>query len=142
MFRNLLKNNPELNRYYLKGLVPFLLLVLIVELIPLDIMARFFIYIGYIWPYSIETPGLKEKIQNPKYRFSFMRLVFNLDYFLGEFSSKLSPAHGTKIKMALAPFIYCSIMSFVVSDVAPFYCLIGSLLYLALFEFLYKRLQK
>ncbi|EQC48248.1 hypothetical protein M899_3288 [Bacteriovorax sp. BSW11_IV] len=142
MFKNLFKNNPELNKYYLRGLAPFALLVLVIELTPMDIMARFFIYIGYIWPYSIETPGLKERIQNPKYRFSFMRLVFNLDHFLGEFSLKLSPNHGEKIKMALAPFIYCSLMSFVASDVAPFYCLIGSLLYLALFEFLYKRLQK
>lgn len=141
MFENFKSKNPEITKYYIRGLIPFLLLIIIFELTPLETMSRFFVYLGYVWPYTIGTPTLREKVNHPKYRFSFMRLVFNLDSFFESIIGMRLKSLSFIVRVATPPFLYCLFIFSLTGDSYPFLSFIGTGLYYVLFHYFYKKLN-
>ncbi|MDD0854425.1 hypothetical protein HBN50_15035 [Halobacteriovorax sp. GB3] len=115
-----------LTKYYFKGLLPFFICALILEFTTLGLMNKLYLYLGYLWPYALSTPGLREKILLRKYRFSFLRLSLRLDEILG----RMIPHFQLKreVVQGLLPFIYCLILFFVSFEGIPLLSIIGSIL--------------
>lgn len=113
-----------LNRYYLYGLVPLFITCFILFLVSSSFEVALFFAIGFIWPYSFSTPGLREKLEDKEYRLSFLRLIYRYQYFL----EKRLP-QPKALAQTLAPFLASSLLLFLHLSLFPLYVLAGSLFY-------------
>lgn len=77
----------ELKKFYFY-LAPFLVLILCAgPVLGLSFFSFLYLGLGYLIPAALETPKLREKVGQKKYRFSFMRLL----YTVRESSERLLP---------------------------------------------------
>ncbi len=118
----------ELKRHYLL-VFPFLLLLLITAfLLPLKLTWIVFFTLGFLWPWGLLTPELREKVRSPRYRFSFFRLMFWLeDQIEGQmfFESKFSLKFISRI---LGPILFSFILSLIGGFEIFLSCLLGLIL--------------
>ena len=83
-----MKNNKELFQYYLYGVFPALIIFAIVAL-AIHFMAASFFMLGFIWPYSYYTPGLKEKLSENPRKLSLLSMSYRgHDYLFNKVNNK------------------------------------------------------
>jgi hypothetical protein len=101
----------DLNRHYLLVFPFILVLVLLSIFSPLKFLWVSFFTLGFLWPWVLLTPELREKVRSPRYRFSFFRLMYWLeDQIEGQllFESKISLKFISRI---FGPILFSFILS-------------------------------
>jgi hypothetical protein len=103
------KMKSQLNRYYLYGIVPAFI-IFSVTLMMSDFINASFYMLGFVWPYSYYTPGLKEKLSKNYGNLSFLSMSFRAHEALFDKvpSLKLAP-----LVRLLAPLIFVSLLSLI-----------------------------
>lgn len=123
-----IKNRRE---YYLYGLFPLLILGTLFSFLIKSPLSIAVFVVGFVWPYSLFTPGLKEKITTRKYRFSFMSFVFHFYHFLK--SSFGYSRFKSLIYRHLGTAIFFSLILFFARDLWILMGLLGSVLFEAFY---------
>lgn len=118
----------QLRRHYLL-VFPFVLINLICGfLLSLKFVWIVFFTLGFLWPWVLLTPELKEKVRSPRYRFSFFRLMYWLENQIeGQlfFESKISLKF---ISRGLGPILFSFILSIIGGFEIFFACVLGLIL--------------
>lgn len=120
----------DLHRHYLLVFPFFLGLVLISIFSPLKFIWVSYFTLGFLWPWVLLTPELREKVRSPRYRFSFFRLMYWLEEQIeGQlfFETKISLKFVSRI---FGPILF----SFILSMMAGFEIFLACLLGLVLAE--------
>lgn len=113
------------------GLVPILLITIAMDFLGLDHLNITVFLLGFIFPYAIHTPGLKEKVSSDQYRFSFLR--FSLTIY--EFAYDLVPKFKKPIAALIYPIIFSGLLILLTQQMNLHYCFLGWLSWM-LFDYL------
>lgn len=84
-----------------------------------------FFLLSFLWVWGLLTPGLKEKIRSPKYKFSFFRFMFWLERVVGGqlfFETSFSLKFVSRVA---GPLIFGFLLSFLTGFQVLLACLIG-----------------
>ncbi|MFT6068536.1 MAG: hypothetical protein ACJAT2_002317 [Bacteriovoracaceae bacterium] len=118
----------ELKRHYIL-VFPFIFSFFLCGLLlPLKIIWVVFFTLGFLWPWGLLTPELREKVRSPRYRFSFFRLMFWLeDQIEGQifFETKISLKFISRV---LGPLLFSLTLSLVGGIEVFLSCLLGLIL--------------
>jgi hypothetical protein len=103
----------DLNRHYLLTIPFFVIFIVASILLPLKFSWFIFFTLGFLWPWVLLTPELREKVRSPRYKFSFFRLMYWLEeqiegqlFFEAKFSLKF-------ISRTFGPILFSLILSLI-----------------------------
>lgn len=111
----------SIKKYYLLGLVPFSIIVFVLFFSGIDILNITIFSIGFIFPYSINTPGLREKVQRYNYRFSFLRFAL----LIYDFAYDLIPKYKDYIASLIYPALFSLFITILTLEVSLHFVLLG-----------------
>jgi hypothetical protein len=119
------KNHKEkLQRYYMYGLMPVLVLWVLLSY-GINFMVGLFFLVGYIWPYMYHTPGFAEKARSANYRYSFLANVFKFQNYLFELVPTESKPWMKPIARLIVPLIFSGIISILNPHWTPIWTIFG-----------------
>ncbi len=84
-------------------LVPLIIGMVAIDLLKFGFLNQLFFMMAFFWPFTMLYPGLSDKTQQNKYRFSAMRLFFFFDSLFTRFIKPDSPLIVHSILRGLAP---------------------------------------
>jgi len=71
-----------LAQYYVKYISSFFVFFGFLNLLNVFYNNQLFFMVGYIWHFTLMTPGMKEKMLIKKQRFSFLNIIVRVNYYL------------------------------------------------------------
>jgi hypothetical protein len=86
-------------------LIPLIVGMIAIDLLGFGFLNQLFFMMAFFWPFTMQYPGLHEKVQINKYRFSTMRLFFFFDSLFTRFSKPESPKALQIVLRGLAPIL-------------------------------------
>jgi len=102
----ILKKN--LTKYYLLCFLPLALILIGMIKFKVFWFDQVIFVLSYIWQLTINTPGLEEKVFNPNYKFSFLRLIFLMNRFFHK-AIEENPHSRWQIAVRIfSPLLFCS----------------------------------
>lgn len=107
--------NSELNRYYLYGIFPALIIFFIITGVSGLIEAAFYM-LGFVWPYSFYTPGLSDKLDQRNHRFSFLGLSKSIHLYL---FTKITHHKMAPVVRLICPLFFVGCLSII--SLSPIY---------------------
>jgi len=121
----------ELKKYYLSA-TPVLILTLVIQLIFKfkSIIVLYFL-IGFLWPYTFNTPGFKERVNEKKNKYSVLNLFNNIGIYIVKFIKPLNKEfkYTDTVISTIASSIFVIMLSSVVNFRGFYSCFIGSFVY-------------
>ena len=127
----------NIKKYYLIGLIPMLLTTIVLTYVGIDFLNTTIFLLGFIFPYSINTPSLREKVERHHYRFSFLRFCL----VIYDFAYDKLPKFKQGIASLIYPISLGVILSFMTSEVKFHFAIIGWICWMLFFKFALKEGQ-
>lgn len=122
-------------RYYLFMLVPLLLFALILIFFGVGHFEICLFLTTVLFPITIATPGLKEKVLDQKYKFSVLRLFFKVQYLIDRKLKETSPWWLKSFHRLFLSFLFASFLFILSPSVNLFYFVLGCLWWEAFYRF-------
>ena len=125
METNTLKN--QLWLFYAVNFPALFFFLFIFLVTTVDTFTAVYFFTGYVWMMTFATPGMRAKVDDSRYRFSFLRFLFNIYDFLLSFC----PSSGPRLMAAkfLLPLFFCLVIRFLSHGGSIVYCLLGSIIF-------------
>jgi len=97
-----------LAQYYVKYISSFFVFFGFLNLLNVFYNNQLFFMVGYIWHFTLMTPGMKEKMLIKKQRFSFLNIIVRVNYYLQLFikTSKVPFGIGPALVRSIAPLLF------------------------------------
>ena len=92
-------------KVYASYLIPLIIGMIAIDLLDFGFLNQLFFMMAFFWPFTMQYPGLHEKVQINKYRFSTLRLFFFFDSLFTRFLKQDSPKALQIVLRGLAPII-------------------------------------
>lgn len=90
---------------YASYLIPLIIGMIAIDLLKFGFLNQLFFMMAFFWPFTMQYPGLHDKVQENKYRFSTMRLFFFFDSLFARFAKEDSPQFLKIVLRGLPPVI-------------------------------------
>lgn len=132
-----MENKSKLQRYYLYGLLPAIVLWAIISAFVDQVYAIFFL-IGFTWPFMYYTPGFEEKATSRSYRFSFLGNLFRAQNMLFERLPENPAVWMTSVLRLVIPLGFTGLLSVLNPSFSPLWTILGWSVF-ELFAFLNKK---
>jgi hypothetical protein len=117
------------NRHYLEYLPTLFVVALFFEFLPVEFTTSLYVYIGFCWPLAITAPYLSDVVGVKKYRFSFIKLIYQFNNFLMNLFPEEKRHWSDLLTRAMSPLIFCALMGVVAGDWFFFLSLLGSAIF-------------
>lgn len=111
----------QLNRYYLQGIAPALIIFIVVSFTVHFIDASFYM-LGFVWPYSYYTPGLGDKLKNRYGRLSLLNLSYQAHDYLFE---KIPNKKITPLVHLIVPVTFVALLSIIAFSLSFLWIFLG-----------------
>ena len=98
--------------HYALGVFPLIFLTSILYLLGTSWFSILFFFVSYAWAFALLTPNFNQKVLSRKYRYSFLRLVLNVNVFFQDLLSGIIPSSFIRV---FSPFSFCLIMFMIAS---------------------------
>ncbi len=97
-----------LAQYYVKYISSFFVFFGLLNLLNVIYNNQLFFMVGYIWHFTLMTPGVKEKMLIKKQRFSFLNIIVRVNYYLQLFikSNRIPFGLGPAMVRSIAPLLF------------------------------------
>lgn len=126
MKKILLDKLSPLAIYYLKSIGSFFVFFGILNLIGIDYINQLFFMVCFIWHFTLNTPGLKEKmLTNKKQRFSFLNVIVRVNYYLQLFIKTEKIPFGAALVRAISPMLFIFFLKVVGGNGNILFALLG-----------------
>ncbi len=122
--KGLESHKQKLQRYYLYGLMPVLILWALLSY-GINFMVGLFFLIGYVWPYMYHTPGFAEKASSANYRYSFLGNVFKFQDYLFKRASETKKEWTKPVARLCVPFLFSAVISIINPHWTPLWTILG-----------------
>lgn len=101
-------NLSPLAQYYVKYISSFFVFFGLLNLLNVLYNNQLFFMVGYIWHFTLMTPGIKEKMLIKKQRFSFLNIIVRINYYLQLFikTNKVPFGLGPALVRSIAPLLF------------------------------------
>lgn len=76
--------------YYAKGFLSLIPVGIVYYFWPQFFIPCFAFFLGFLWNYTIDTPGVAERVRSRRYRFSFLRIIVKIDQWTIIFFRKVT----------------------------------------------------
>lgn len=119
-----MENKSKLQKYYLYGLVPALIIWGLISAFVDQIYAIFFL-IGFTWPFMYYTPGFEEKATSQTYRFSFLGNLFKAQRTLFQRLPENPPVWMTSMMRLVIPLLFTGALSILNPTFSPLWAILG-----------------
>jgi len=123
---NVLNNDMSLKKYYIIGLVPYIFIVIVFEIINFSFLNKIFFYLAYFWNFYLLIPNITTAINKKRYRFSFVKLIFFANEKIQTLNSK-NNQYLESLLRSLSPFIFVLIFFLISNEGNMLFPLLGSL---------------
>lgn len=95
-----------LTRYYLIYLIEIVLIWGVMSLVGIDFYFIIFLMVGFVWPMTLMTPRLKDKVYQTGGRFSFLTVVYKLNHFLQMLINKKNIWYVSSLIRLISPLLF------------------------------------
>ncbi len=126
--------------HYLTGFIGFFVIVFIISILEFSLENVSYFIVGYIWNFSITSPNLKEMVSTKRYKFSFMRFVYNYNKYFSNINI-LSFVKYRFIITSLSSIPICFLVYLISQKGYPFLCFFGGLLF-ELFYYVFLKIRE
>jgi hypothetical protein len=116
----------QLAPFYLRSLSPAAALVLVCYFLGMRAEHLVGFALGYVWIVAFYTPGLKEKISDHKYRFSFLRFAFFLQDKAFANLAVIPEQMRAAAARVIVPILFTGILYLVLGGVNPLVVFVGA----------------
>jgi hypothetical protein len=124
--KNILGKLSPLAQYYFKSIASFLVIFGILNLINVEYINQLFFMVCFIWHFTLNTPGLKEKmLTNKKQRYSFLNVIIRINYYLQLFIKTEKIPFGTALVRAISPMLFIFFLKVVGGNGNILFALLG-----------------
>ncbi len=127
----------SIKKYYLLGLTPIFLLTIALLFMGIGYLNTTIFLLGFIFPYSVFTPGLRDKVERNHYRFSFLR--FALVIF--DFAYDLIPQYKDALAGLIYPVIFSLFLTLLTLEVNIHFALAGWACWILFHKYVFGRSQ-
>ncbi|MBL6990293.1 MAG: hypothetical protein ISR65_10965 [Bacteriovoracaceae bacterium] len=117
------------HRYYLKGLLPLLVLIIILNYYSVDLLNIFILASSYLWKYTLLTPGMQIRLGQRKYRFAFLKTMQRIDDHMIVIFQNLKYPKLRPLCRHLPPLILMTIITLTLQQGNIIYSPLGILFY-------------
>lgn len=132
-----MNHKEKIQKYYLYGLVPVLVLWGLFSFFVDQVYAIFFL-IGFTWPYTFHAPGFEDKASSSRYKYSVLGNLFKFQTALYDRLPE-NPAPWMKPMLRLVvPILLTGVISIINPNATPLWAILGWLCF-ELFAFLNKK---
>lgn len=116
--------------FYLFGFIPFFIYNFLFLVLPISFTDGLFFNLTYFWHFSLTSPQLEEYVSKASYRFSFLRLVYNLDCWLEKlFTFKKYPGLIRLIRRQIPSLLFVMVIWYFTTDGKLIFAFVGHLAY-------------
>ena len=119
-----MEHKKKLQKYYLYGLMPVLVIWILLSLIVNQLYGVFFL-LGYIWPYMYYTPGFAEKASSRSYRFSLLGNLFKFQSYIFTLVGEKPPVWMMPLARLVVPFSMTGVLSMINPNWSPLWTILG-----------------
>lgn len=100
-----------LTRYYLIYLIEIILVWGVLSIVGIDFYFIIFLMVGFVWPMTLLTPKLKDKVYNSQGRFSFITIVYRMNHFLQMLINKKNIWYVTSVIRLISPILFIALIN-------------------------------
>lgn len=100
-----------LTRYYLIYLIEIVLVWGIMSVVGIDFYFIIFLMVGFVWPMTLMTPKLKDKVYQTGGRFSFLTIVYKLNHFLQMLINKKNIWYISSVIRLISPLLFITLVN-------------------------------
>lgn len=100
-----------LTRYYLIYLIEIILIWGVMSLVGIDFYFIIFLMVGFVWPMTLMTPRLKDKVHQTGGRFSFLTVVYKLNHFLQMLINKKNIWYVSSVIRLISPLLFIALIN-------------------------------
>ena len=127
-----------LSKYYIFSFVNLGICYGIIYLIDIHFVDQIFFLTAFVWHFSLQTPGLKEKVMTNHHKLSFLAVVVRLNYYLQLFINIKRLPYASSLIRAISPALFTLLLFILGGQGNIIFTLLGSLC----FEVIYMLVKK
>ena len=95
-----------LSKYYILSFVNLGICFGIIYLADVHFVDKIFFLTAFVWHFSLQTPGLKEKVMTNHHKLSFLAVVVRLNYYLQLFINLKRLPYASSFIRAISPALF------------------------------------
>lgn len=95
-----------LSKYYIISFVNLGICFGVVYLIASDFVDQIFFLTAFVWHFSLQTPGLREKVMTNHHKLSFLAVVVRLNHYLQIFINIKRLPYAPSFVRAISPALF------------------------------------
>lgn len=128
--------------YYSLGFLALVPIFIVYYFFPQLFIDLFSFFLGFFWIYSIDTPGVAERIRRRRYRLSFLRIIYKLDQWVVIKVNRFHVHWGIGAAMrTLVPTLFVAILYSLTYVLPPYWTLLGAFYYLIWNFFVWRKIR-
>ena len=127
-----------LSKYYILSFVNLGIFFGIISLLDVHFVDQIFFLTAFVWHFSLQTPGLKEKVMKNHHKLSFLAVVVRLNYYLQIFINIKRLPYAPSLIRAISPALFTFLLFILGGQGNIIFTLLGSLC----FEVMYVIVKK
>lgn len=95
-----------LSKYYIISFTNLAVCFGIISLIDVNFVDQIFFLTAFVWHFSLQTPGLREKVMTNHHKLSFLAVVVRLNHYLQIFINIKKLPYASSFIRAISPALF------------------------------------
>lgn len=115
-----------LSKYYIISFVNLAICYGIISLVGINFVDQMFFLTAFVWHFSLQTPGLREKVMTNHHKLSFLAVVVRLNHYLQIFINIKRLPYAPSFIRAISPVLFTFLLFILGGHGNILFTLIGS----------------
>lgn len=115
-----------LSKYYLISFATLAVCFGIIVLIDFNFIDQIFFLTAFVWHFSLQTPGLREKVMTNHHKLSFLAVIVRLNHYLQIFINVKRLPYASSFIRAISPVLFTFLLFILGGHGNILFTLIGS----------------
>lgn len=125
-----------LSKYYIISFVNLGICFGVIYLIGSHFVDQIFFLTAFVWHFSLQTPGLREKVMTNHHKLSFLAVVVRLNHYLQLFINIKRLPYASSLIRAISPVLFTFLLFILGGHGNIIFTLLGSLCFEVVYVFL------
>lgn len=128
-----------LARYYIISFVTLAICFGVISLIGSNFADQVFFLTAFVWHFSLQTPGLKEKVMTNHHKLSFLAIVVRANHYMQLFIKADRLPYASSFIRAISPALFTFLLFILGGQGNIFYTLLGSFCFEVIYVWVKKK---